>query len=759
MAPSPSSDPSSSLARSTLLKMGVGIAGVIALTTLVSYLHLFDSVRTEALERLEAYATERSQREQSIFMLARDNQAVLAKALEEKLRAPGEGTDARFERLFAPLLDGTVRSRPEGFDGTRMPCVFVPKGVALDAELRQRILASYDVIAQYGPAFHTRFTDTFVTLPEGPLILYWPSSPTWCQDAEPDFSVIALDFFPGSRPDKNPRREMTWSAIFADTVANSWVVVASTPLDMEGRHVATLSHDVLLKELMTRVASDHLPGGYNMLFRDDGQLIAHPELDMEGATAPYDILGEGPPLGDKPTPLGAPERRAHLRAIVERVKAREPGQRVVELPGYEEYLGVARLEGPGWNFVTVMPRREVSQPAIRAARYVLLFGVVSLLLELGIMFWVLRQQISRPLLDFIQATARVAAGDFQVALNTSRKDELGKLARAFWLMANEVQRREEALRQANEGLEQRVEQRTGELKEAHQKLVESARRAGMAEIATSVLHNVGNVLNSVITSAQIARERVVGARLEQVGRVATMLGEHQRQGDLANFLGKDERGQHVVPFLERLGKHLVEERQEIVSMLEDVGRYTEHIGTIVKLQQGYAKPPLVQEPVQLGALVEDALGINAAALSRHGVAVERHLAPVPPVLTDKHKVLMILVNLISNAKYALNEVPAGQKRVTVVLERPSEEWIVLEVRDNGMGIEPELLIRIFQHGFTTREDGHGFGLHSSALAAQDLGGSLEAHSEGLGRGATFKLMLPYVSAEARPRWSGSGETE
>jgi len=749
MASSPASGPPASLARSTLVNMGVRIAVVVALTTLASYLHLLDSVRTEALERLEGYVKEHSQREQSIFTLARDNQAVLAKALEERLRAPAEAPEARFERLFAQLPDGTVRSRPEGFDGTRMPCVFVPKGVALDEGLRQRILASYDVVTQYGPAFHTRFTDTFITLPEGPLILYWPSSPTWCQDAEPDFSVIALDFFPGSRPENNPKREMTWSAIFADTVANSWVVVASTPLDLDGRHVATLSHDVLLKELMTRVASDRLPGSYNMLFRDDGQLIAHPELDMEGATAPYDILGEGPPQGDKPMPLGAPERRAHLRRIVERVKARAPGENVVQLTGDGEYLGVARLDGPGWNFVTVMPRSVVSQPAIQAARYVLLFGVASLLLELGIMFWVLRQQITRPLLAFTQATARVAAGDFQVELNTARRDELGQLARAFWFMSNEVQRREEALRQANEGLEQRVEQRTRELTEAHQKLVESARQAGMAEIATSVLHNVGNVLNSVITSAQIARERVAGSRLEQVGRVASMLGQHQ--GDLAHFLGKDERGQHVVPFLERLGKHLVDERQEIVSMLDDVGRYTEHIGTIVKLQQGYAKPPLVQEPVRLAELVEDALGINAAALSRHGVAVERHLASVPPVVTDKHKVLMILVNLISNAKNALHAVPVGQKRVTVVLERPSEEWIVLEVRDNGMGIEPELLGRIFQHGFTTREDGHGFGLHSSALAAEDLGGSLEVHSEGPGRGATFKLVLPYIPGRTAPR--------
>ena len=139
--------------------------------------------------------------------------------------------------------------------------------------------------------------------------------------------------------------------------------------------------------------------------------------------------------------------------------------------------------------------------------------------------------------------------------------------------------------------------------------------------------------------------------------------------------------------------------------------------------------------------MEDALRINAAGLSRHQVEVERQLAPLPPVLTDKHKVLMILVNLFSNAKYAMDVVPPEERRLTVKLERCAADRVRVEVRDTGVGIAPELLTRIFQYGFTTRENGHGFGLHSSALAAQEMGGSLTVHSEGAGHGATFVLEL------------------
>jgi C4-dicarboxylate-specific signal transduction histidine kinase len=256
---------------------------------------------------------------------------------------------------------------------------------------------------------------------------------------------------------------------------------------------------------------------------------------------------------------------------------------------------------------------------------------------------------------------------------------------------------------------------------------------------------VGNVLNSVYTSAQLARERMQGMRLEHVGRVAHMLEEHRE--DLTGFITRDERGQYLMPFLNQLGQSLLEERTDIVSLLDDVGRYTEHIGDIVKVQQNYARTPRMHEQVSLPELLEDALRINSAGLQRHQVKVQRDLASLPPVMTDKHKTLMILVNLVSNAKYALDEAPLGERLLTVKLEQTPADRIRIAIHDNGMGIAPEMLTRIFQYGFTTREDGHGFGLHSSALAAQELGGSLSVHSEGLGHGATFTLELPYVPAQ------------
>jgi two-component system NtrC family sensor kinase len=742
----PRSRSRSSLARSTLIKMGGRIAIIIALTTLVSYLHIFRSMRAETLANLEKHVSERSQREQGVFVLAVDTHARLKQALKERIRAASqEDPSARFDSLFARLPDGTIRNHPQGFDGTRMPGLWVARGVAAGTGLRQRILAAHDVLAQYGPVLNVRFTDTYIMFPEGVNLVYWPESPNWSQNVEPDFPLVTFEYFTISLPANNPQRGTVWTGIYLDEPSRQWMVSAITPVDMEGSHVATLGHDVLLNELMERTLNDRLPGAYNMLVRDDGQLIAHPGMQMDSGASVYNILdGAGPP-GGAPADLSTAEQRAHLRSIFERVRNRPHGSAVLELPEYGEYIAVSRLQGPGWNFITVLPESVVSSAAFRAARYVLVFGLSSLFLELLIMSWVLRQQITRPLHAFTRATDQVAAGDFKVSLETSRDDELGRLAQGFQLMAREVQRREEALRQANEGLEQRVEERTRELKAVHLRLVDSARKAGMAEIATNVLHNVGNVLNSVATSALVAKERLTGLRVDQVGRLAGLFEEHR--GNLAAFLGQDGRGRRVVPYMSQLGQNLLDERRELLSLMAEIGRYTEHIDAIVKLQQNYATKPQMQEAALLAGLVEDALRINSAGLGRHEVKVEQHLAPVPAVLIDKHKVLMILVNLISNAKYAVDTVPVEARRLSVRLEPPAGGRLRLEVRDTGIGIEREMLTRIFQYGFTTREGGHGFGLHSSALAAREMGGSLMAHSEGPGCGATFTLELPYTPAE------------
>jgi signal transduction histidine kinase len=143
-------------------------------------------------------------------------------------------------------------------------------------------------------------------------------------------------------------------------------------------------------------------------------------------------------------------------------------------------------------------------------------------------------------------------------------------------------------------------------------------------------------------------------------------------------------------------------------------------------------------------LVEDALHINAAALLRHDVKVRCEFEQTPAILTEKHKVLQILVNLIRNAKYAMDDAKREDKLLVVKIANDTDKHIRIQVIDNGIGIPQENLTRIFSHGFTTRRNGHGFGLHSSALAVKDLGGSIEATSDGSGKGATFTLLLPYV---------------
>ncbi len=140
--------------------------------------------------------------------------------------------------------------------------------------------------------------------------------------------------------------------------------------------------------------------------------------------------------------------------------------------------------------------------------------------------------------------------------------------------------------------------------------------------------------------------------------------------------------------------------------------------------------------------------MNIDVLGQHGVEIIREFADVPPFNTDKHRVLQILVNLLRNAKHACQDSERTDKRLTVRITNEGDR-IRVSVNDNGIGIPPENLTRIFNHGFTTKKDGHGFGLHSGALAATELGGSLTAHSDGAGCGATFTLELP-VPAKTTP---------
>ena len=287
------------------------------------------------------------------------------------------------------------------------------------------------------------------------------------------------------------------------------------------------------------------------------------------------------------------------------------------------------------------------------------------------------------------------------------------------------------------------------LAKAHKDLVDASRTAGMAEVATGVLHNVGNVLNSLNVSASVITSGLRQSKAESLARLGALLREHQH--DLAAFLTHDPKGRRVAEFIRSLAHHAMEERTRLLQEIAELQKNVDHIKDIVSMQQTYATMVGVVESLDPVAMMEDSLRMNAAALVRHEVEVKRDFHPVPPILAEKAKVLQILVNLIRNAKYACDESPTADKRVTMrIVPAPTADRVQLIVEDTGVGIPAENLTRIFAHGFTTRANGHGFGLHSAANAAREMKGSLTALSRGAGQGATFILELPAATPAVNP---------
>lgn len=292
-------------------------------------------------------------------------------------------------------------------------------------------------------------------------------------------------------------------------------------------------------------------------------------------------------------------------------------------------------------------------------------------------------------------------------------------------------RREEAEEAVRKAREQQAAQR---------QLLENARHAGMAEIATNVLHNVGNVLNSVNVSSELIAGRLRDSEVSGLTRAVKLFEDHAH--DLGDYLTSDRRGRMLPAYLQQLAQTLEDERRGIVEELAALTRNVKHIKEIVSTQQAYAGASSVVESVQIRELVEDALRIDTGALLARDVEVLRDFESVPELMLDKHRVLLILVNLIGNARYAMQRVPGGTHKLTLRVSLADEQTLTVAVADTGEGIEAENLTRIFAHGFTTKKDGHGFGLHSCVLAAREMGGTLQAASAGPGQGAVFTLELP-----------------
>lgn len=350
-----------------------------------------------------------------------------------------------------------------------------------------------------------------------------------------------------------------------------------------------------------------------------------------------------------------------------------------------------------------------------------LYLASSFIIGLGFIFLLtimiaLHLLVVRPLGGLTEKVLAIGqSGDLSGSVALDRTDEIGVLSVEFEAM-------------------------TRKLAQAQSRIVDQSYQSGMAKLATDVMHNVGNVLNTINVSTDVLRQNLKSPAALGLVKALELLDQHKE--DLPAFLTADPKGLKLIEYMEKVIRQVQAEQGHNMETVDSLKKSVDHVKTIVSMQQDYATVSGFAVAVTAPELIEDALKINDAGLDRHGIDVIKEYQEVPELMVDKQRVLQILINLIGNAKYSMTETDGGSKRLTLRIERHRGDFVRLSVKDSGAGISPENMTNIFGYGFTTKKKGHGFGLHGAANTATELGGRLTAQSDGPGRGAEFTLEIP-----------------
>lgn len=689
-----------SVTQQTLIKTAVSIGAVIVVSTGIAYFQLISSITAESLAAVEKYVQLRAQRENKIFLLAQENHLLLKEALLERLKAQSDrDPKVEFDQLFVRMADGTTRNRPSKFNLQKSPGVFLGKNVNINSDIRRRVIAYFDELSAYGQAWRNRFVNTYMQIPENGIAIYMPSYP-WVENAPQDesFRVTNDESFYITDKVHNPKRETVWTGIYYDQVAKAWMTSCVTPVDVDGRHIATIGHDILIGELQHRTLNDALEGTYNMLFREDGRLLVHPVLmeQIQREKGKFEILNAGD---------------SHLRNIFELITRKHPNQVIVHNPQNDEYLAVTKLKGPNWYLVTVFPKSFLQKKAFATVQFIIFSGLTSLLVEIVVVFLILRRQISSPLTNLMAATESIAAGNWNIELDVKRQDELGRLAYLFHKMAQELRESFTTLAKTNEELELRVAKRTAEL-QAAKEAADGASKA-KSEFLANMSHELRTPLNGILGYAQILQ----GSK---------------------NLTEKQQKG---VSIINQCGSHLL----TLINDILDISK--------IEAQKIELYPTNFHFPSFLQGIAE-IFRMKAEQKNIEFIYEADEDLPLG-IQADEKRLRQVLINLLGNAiKFTdrgfVKFIVEQQKLKISDHKEASIYRISFQIEDTGVGMSDEELKKIFlpfeQVGDIKRQSqGTGLGLTLSQKIVGIMGANLEVQSQ-LNRGSIFAFDIEVPEA-------------
>jgi signal transduction histidine kinase len=360
-------------------------------------------------------------------------------------------------------------------------------------------------------------------------------------------------------------------------------------------------------------------------------------------------------------------------------------------------------------------RQERDQMRRTVGLTVLLVVAIGVLATMGLAAYLLR-----PVRTLTKTALQISRGELPPELpDVAGADEIMELAAALRAMLERIH------------------------ESSQHELLAASRQAGMAEVATGVLHNVGNVLTAVNVTIEVLRERLEQHPLDRIFRLRDLLAQQVATGKV-DLVHVDA----AVSYLQVLGDTLDKGRARARADYHTLAGHIDHIKRVVAMQNAYARVRSAAEPTRVGEVFAEAVEIACSPERRGDIAIETTVAAdliATSVMADRHRILQIVVNLVSNARDAVqshDRAPHNTQRISLAADRDGNSLRV-RVTDSGIGIAPELAAKIFGAGVTSKADGHGYGLHSSALAARQMGGTLVCTSDGKGKGATFTLTIPF----------------
>ncbi len=350
--------------------------------------------------------------------------------------------------------------------------------------------------------------------------------------------------------------------------------------------------------------------------------------------------------------------------------------------------------------------------------------------------------VATPLVTLANTALRVMhERDYRTSRPVGGCSEVADLSKALNAMISEIGRRDARLAFQVEALNREIgERRTAEqtLRDNQHAMIRLSREAGMAEVAAGVLHNIGNALTSITVSSDLIDSLLANSRRRPVTSLRKLLDADSSHTGIVFSAHPD--GPELRALLDNIAGTIQADIDETAELMAMMRTGIAHLKRIVSSQQSLARTTHVSELILLSDPLHEAIML-ARTISPHAAPINE--CPTDPiqVYADRSMVVQILLNLLINAHEALVGQTSPPASIRVSIGAPDEDHVPVSVTDNGVGIAPEKLVSIFSYGYTTKPDGHGFGLHNAANAARLMGGSLAVESPGLGLGATFTLRL------------------